>query len=341
MSELGIRPVDPFDDATFDVWHDVYLRAERQGREQLATAWTLAELRLQMQQPTRRRRMLGFIGETGGRAVSAGFVSLPMLDRLTHAEVAVHTLPGEERHGFATAMLAFLEKVARAEGRTVLSGETCWAYDLGPTGAGSAGLEIALRHGYQLGLGDVVRALPLPVADALLEELASEAAAYHEGYTLRSFVDRVPDELVQGWAELDASLMTEAPTGDMEREPEAVDIEALREGEELRRRQGRTKYSTVALDAEGAVVAYTDLVTTVHEPGRVYQWGTLVRRADRGHRLGMAVKVANLRLLQREAVGAERVITWNAEVNTHMIGVNERLGFVPVERAGELQKRLG
>ena len=247
MSELETRQVDPFDDATFDAWHDVYFRAERQGREELATAWTLAELRLQMQQPTRRRRTLGFLGEAGGRAVSAGFLSLPMLDRLTHAEVAVHTVPGAERHGYATDMLAVVEEAARAEGRSVLSGETSWAYDLGPSGHGSPGLEFALRHGYQLALGDVVRALPLPVPDALLDELATEAAAYHEGYTLRSFVDRVPDDLVQGWAELDASLMTEAPTGDMDREAETVDIEAVREGEELRRLQGRTKYSTCLL----------------------------------------------------------------------------------------------
>ena len=48
------------------------------------------------------------------------------------------------------------------------------------------------------------------------------------------------------------------------------------------------------------MVAYTDIATTVHEPGRAYQWGTLVRGDARGHRLGLAVKVANLRLLQRE-----------------------------------------
>ncbi len=47
-----------------------------------------------------------------------------------------------------------------------------------------------------------------------------------------------------------------------------------------------------------------------------------------------------LALLQRESPFTRRVLTWNAEVNGHMIGVNERLGFVPVERSGEFQKRL-
>jgi RimJ/RimL family protein N-acetyltransferase len=81
-------------------------------------------------------------------------------------------------------------------------------------------------------------------------------------------------------------------------------------------------------------------VTTVHEPSRAYQWGTLVRPAHRGHRLGMAVKVANLRQLQEAVPGVDHVITWNAESNARMVAVNDRLGFVPTERMGEFQKRL-
>jgi hypothetical protein len=54
----------------------------------------------------------------------------------------------------------------------------------------------------------------------------------------------------------------------------------------------------------------------------------------------MAVKIANLCLVQREQPGLERLITYNAEVNAHMVGVNDRLGFVPVARLGEFQKRL-
>jgi GNAT superfamily N-acetyltransferase len=136
------------------------------------------------------------------------------------------------------------------------------------------------------------------------------------------------------------SLSTEAPTGDLDLEPEAITVEAHREAEEVVRRQGRSKYNTVALDRDGEVVAYSDLATTIHEPGRAYQWGTLVRRDHRGHRLGMAVKLANLRLLQQERPDIDRVITWNAESNTHMVQVNEQLGFRAVARLGEFQKRL-
>ncbi|GEP35938.1 hypothetical protein NSZ01_37060 [Nocardioides szechwanensis] len=340
MSELEIRPVDPFDDDTFDAWHDAYERAERHGREDYATPWTLPELRISMQEPSRSRRRLGWVGEIDGEAVTAGFAGMPLLDSLDHAEVAVGTVPEHRRRGYGSAMLAVVEEAVCAEGRTVLNSEAAWAYELGSTGEGSPGLEFALARGYRLGLGDVLRELTLSVSDRLLAELASDAARYHPAYSLRSWVGPIPDDLVHGWAELSSTLMTEAPTGDLEREQEAVDIEALREGEELTRKQGRTKFNTVALDAAGTVVAYTDIATTVHEPGRAYQWGTLVRRDHRGYRLGMAVKVANLALLQRESPFTRRVLTWNAEVNGHMIGVNERLGFVAVERSGEFQKRL-
>jgi hypothetical protein len=88
-------------------------------------------------------------------------------------------------------------------------------------------------------------------------------------------------------------------------------------------------------------VAYTDLAVTVHEPGTAYQWGTLVRRPDRGHRLGLAVKAANLRLLQRESPETTTLVTFNADGNAPMIAVNDLLGFEPTARLGELQRRLG
>ena len=65
-----------------------------------------------------------------------------------------------------------------------------------------------------------------------------------------------------------------------------------------------------------------------------------MRRDARGHRLGLAVKVANLRLLQGSCPELRRLTTYNAEVNARMVDVNDLLGFVPVARLGEFQKRL-
>jgi hypothetical protein len=199
----------------------------------------------------------------------------------------------------------------------------------------------ARRHGYELALGDVQRRLDLPVPDAVLDELAGEAAPHHAGYALRSWAGPLPDDLLAGWAELAATLDTEAPSGDLDLEPGTTDTDAVRDDERRLALQGRTRWHTVALDPDGRVAAYSELITTVHEPHRAYQWGTLVRRADRGHRLGLAVKLANLRQLQAGAPEVDHVITWNAESNAPMVRLNDRLGFVPTERMGEFQKRLG
>jgi hypothetical protein len=64
--------------------------------------------------------------------------------------------------------------------------------------------------------------------------------------------------------------------------------------------------------------------------GRAHQMGTLVRRDHRGHRLGTAVKVANLRALQRNRLDVTAVHTQNAESNPWMVAINQSLGFEPV-----------
>ena len=340
MTHLTIAEVDPFDPAAFDAFYDVYLAAERAAGDDIASPWMREEVRVSLQEPGARRWLGAFAGSVDGRVVAVGQLSTPLLDNLGSAAVAVHVAPELRRRGLGSAMLARVEREARERGRSLIDTEATWGYAAGLEGAGEPGPEFARRRGFALGLGDVKCRLALPVAEELLAGLADEAAARHAGYTLRSWEGPVPDELLESWARLNASLMTEAPTGELEREQESADPAAVRASEALLARQGRRKYSTVAVDARGAVVAYTDVATTVHEPGKAYQWGTLVRRDARGHRLGLAVKVANLRLLRAERPDLTELTTYNAEVNAHMVGVNQRLGYVPVGRLGEFQKRL-
>ena len=136
--------------------------------------------------------------------------------------------------------------------------------------------------------------------------------------------------------------MVEAPTGGLEREPESADVDALRRREELTREPGPHDLQHGRRSTPPARSWRTPTWrSSTHDPDNAFQWGTLVRRADRGHRLGMAVKVASLRLLQRgRGPRPARIHTWNAGVNDHMIAINERLGFRPVERMGEFQKKL-
>ena len=119
----------------------------------------------------------------------------------------------------------------------------------------------------------------------------------------------------------------DAPTGEVEFEEESLTPEEFRRGEQRFAVAGTTRVSTVAVRGDHEVVAYTDLIVKADPAERVQQWGTLVHRDHRGHRLGTAVKVANLRALQARFPDRTEVVTSNAEVNQHMVDINDRLGF--------------
>ena len=337
---MDIEQINPLNRPALAAWHATVVAAETFGRADTATPYQLPEVEAELaaQQDVTR---LVFAGIEGGRTmVAAGRIDMPLTHSRTHAAVAVFVHPDHRRRGHGSRMLEQLVTVARGHGRTLLNAEANWPYDGAVDGSGTAPVEFLRRHGFTFGIGDVMRTMDLPVDEAVLERLAAEAAPYHAAYTLRSFVGRVPEELEEGWAALVSRLDVEAPVGQMEREAESADIAELRRKQDVIEAQGRTKFNTVALDASGAVVAYTDLAISRHDPENAFQWGTLVDPAHRGHRLGLAVKVANLRLFQSRPQSATRLRTWNAESNTHMVAVNEALGFRPAERLGEFQKRL-
>jgi GNAT superfamily N-acetyltransferase len=305
-----------------------------------AVVWTREESRSELQQSSTVVDRRAFLLREGAAVVGSASLALPRKDNTHTAHLAISVPPEHRRRGVGTAALAFLEAEAAASGRHVAQGDASWSYDLGADGAGSPGREFARRHGYALALGDVQSRLDLPLDPALLDRVEAGIASAVVGYDIRSWVGPVPDEIVEGWAILDASVETEAPSGDLDIEASRPDVAGIRESEELLARQHRTSFGSVARTPNGEIAAYTQLVVS-RDDGNAYQWGTLVRAADRGHRLGTAVKLANLRMLACEAPHTNAVYTYNAESNAHMLAVNTLLGFRPSERMGELQKRLG
>ena len=338
---LEVREVDPTDDATIDAWHAAYLAAEVHEVGPVATPWRLEEVRARLLAGDgRRERTRAYVGLRDGVVVASGMLVLPLLANLRRTEVRVHVHPDARRAGAGTAMLTDLETRAREAGRTLAFTDCTWAWSAGSDGAGRPGPEFARRHGYALALSDVMRVLDLPVPTDRLAALADEAAPHHAAYDVRAWLGPVPDDLVAGWVALESTIETEAPTGGLDVEPQAADVEAFRESEAMLAQQGRTKINAVAVTGAGEVVAYSDVAVTLHEPERAYQWGTLVRRDHRGHRLGLALKLATLRLLQDGWPGVRQVVTYNAEVNGPMVAVNEAMGYRPVARLGEFQKHL-
>ncbi len=336
---MEIRPLDASDPAEMAAWHATYHAAHVFGLTH-PSPWMLEEMRAEFLGERTGERTEPFAGYGDGRLVTAGLVELPQLDNLTVARVDVATHPQARRRGHGTAMLEHLTTVAVRQGRGLLNAEAAWDHDAAPDGAGTPGAEFLTRHGFAFSLGDVKRILDLPVDDTVLADLEQRTAPAHGDYTLRHFVGPVPEDLLDGFGALVGSLVTEAPTGDLDVEPEVFDAARIRADERVFEASGRRKYTTVAVAPDGQPVAYSELAVPTYDPERVYQWGTLVRREHRGHRLGLATKVHNLRRFQAQETGRRAVHTWNAEVNRHMIAVNETLGFRPAGRLGEFQKRL-
>ena len=336
---LDIVPLDAADAATMAAWHACYDAAQVFGT-QYPMSWMLEEMRAQFLADTPGERMLGFCGYVDGLLVSTGTCTLPLMDNLHLAHVEVCTHPEQRHRGHGSAMLDHLTTLARRHGRRTLAAEASTPYDGPADGSGHPHADFLLHRGFSWALGDVLRVLDLPVEESLLHRLADDAAPHHRDYRIRQFKGPVPDDVIDSFGTLIGSLMTEAPTGSLDVETEVFDAARIRADERVFAASGRTKYTTVAVAPDGAVAAYSELVVPSYEPGRVYQWGTLARPDHRGHRLGQASKARNLLWLQAEHPQPALLVTYNAEVNTRMIGVNELLGFRPVGRLGEYQKQL-
>ena len=341
MKPLTISPLDASKDEDLRAWHATYFEATVHGREH-STPWMLEEVRAELRAENPGTKALAWGGYVDGQVAVTGTLYLPLKDNLKQAWLDVATSPALRNRGFGSAMLEHLTTTAATEhGRSIFSTGAAYPYDAPTDGSGQPNVEFLVHRGFAFGLGDVQRALDLPVDSALLQRLVDEAAPHHGDYEIRQFRGPVPGDIIDSFGDLIGSLMTEAPQGEMEIEREIFDPERIRADELVFKESGRTKYTTVAIAKDGTVAAYSELVVPRFDPGRVYQWGTLALREHRGHRLGQATKARNLLWLQEERPDLKVLTTYNAEVNAHMIAVNDAMGFRPVERLGEFQRKLG
>ena len=292
-------------------------------------------------------RLVYLGGWLDGRLVARGYVELSRREALHIAGVDVLVLPEARRRGVGTAVWRAIEDVLDADGRTTVQ---AWVDHRpadgpvleAPTGFGSVPLDAAeVRFLAALGfrLEQVERMSELRLDDALehLERLRADALPHARGYAIRTWTGRTPPELLEQLAVLHQRMSTDAPVAGLDHEEEAWDAGRVERIEEVEERRGRDMLRAVAIhEATGALVAFTTLV--VASPERpAYQHDTLVHGEHRGHRLGMLVKVANLLALAERIPRGVRVMTWNAEENRPMLGVNESLGFRAIGYEGAWQ----
>lgn len=293
-----IEPLDPTGEPQFAEFHAVYLAAHTEEWDRPHGA---NELRVELLGDSGFRQTVGFVGrDDAGAAVAVGTVEFTLKDNLDLGFLQIYVAPDRRREGHGTAMESYIADVARERGRTSLMGEAHW--DLGRAGSGHTAFAEAL--GYHLDIADGHRVLDLP---ATLPE-----APARDGYTLHDWRGRTPDEWIDQYAEMAAVFVQEAPSGDHPIENEFYDAARVRADDQRLIDQGRVIQVVAAVSPEGELAGHTQLMFAGADPDDVYQWGTLVLPAHRGHGLGLSLKVRAMEAAAELLEGRRYVHTGNA-----------------------------
>ncbi len=337
---MEVRRIDPEDDAGLAESSDVLRASDRDMWPDVA-GFTLRDIRAfaRFRGTTRRYELLA-AAEPGGPILGVGLVERSLRDNLHAMEVTVAVHPSQRRRGVGTALVEAMGERATADGRQVLNS----IVDV-PTAvaADHPSRAFAAKVGFVPTLAGNLRHLALPVDPTRLDSLRAIVAGARDAgdYRTLTFDAPWPAEFVDDECELLRRMSTDEPAGDSAREEEFWDAERLREHEELRVARGTSKLVAVVQHLPSSrLVAMSELLLAHDTPDQAWQLITVVHPAHRGHRLGLAVKIANLDALTARGPAVRLIVTGNAAVNAPMIAVNDMLGFEVVGEGMFWQKNL-
>ena len=273
---------------------------------------------------------------------------------LSHVDVMVR--PARRREGAGTVLLTGLTEALADDGRSTLIAFVGAGAEpepgpgalQAPTGNGRVAVDapssrFAAARGWALEQVERHSVLVVPGDLAPFAALRDEAlATAGSEYRLHTWHDEIPDRWLDAMALLFSRMVTDAPQGALAYEPEPWDAERVRRW--LRWTVvDREEHVTIAVAEHvptGVLAAHTELAYGRPDEPYAFQQATLVRADHRGHRLGMAVKAANVLFTREHQPALRRIHTDNAEENGPMLAINVALGFAPTGVYAAWQKRL-
>jgi GNAT superfamily N-acetyltransferase len=295
--------------------------------------------------------MAGLVAKVGGRVVGRGNLSLPV--DAGECWTAVSVLPDFRGRGIGSALYERLERMALSAGRRTVQTHVTFPASVGgdtiaaPTGFGSVPLDLAstrflLRYGFSLEQVGCLSSIHLPVDTDVVAPLLAESVVASVGYRTLTWQGRSPEEWLDAIAVMRTRMSTDTPNAGIEQTEDVWTAERVRSVEDLESESPRVWLTTVAQhEATGQLAGYTELDVPAESDRPVEQGDTLVLQDHRGHRLGMLLKLTNLRELASRFPDSTVVETMNAEDNRHMLDVNEAIGFLPVGYAARWKKHVG
>ncbi len=334
LVELAL--VAPTGPATLEEWFAPLSAADKAAWPE-EPGWLFHERIALLHQPGLRSHVLG-VARVGSAIAGCFQVRMPLKENLDSADLEVWVDPVWRRRGVGRLLLSVAEDAARAHGRTSLSGTS-----EAPLGSPERPRQerFARAAGYEPAFEEARRALDLPVDAGRLDALDEEASELSSGYRLVGWTGPCPAEWEAARLEFARAMSTDAPHGEVELEPEQWDVERLRHFEQVTEAMDRDTLATAAVAPTGRLAGFTEIGIPRQARSVAYQFDTIVLHPHRGHRLGLRMKVANVRRLQEQSPMTRRVVTSNATSNGPMVRVNERLGFHLVGTGTVWQKRIG
>jgi GNAT superfamily N-acetyltransferase len=324
---MEVWPLDPADEDALAAWHAV-LHAVEQDDWPDRTGYSLRDVRAFAQHRGASRRIVQLAaGERGGRIVGVGVMDVPLRDNLHSAEVIVGVHPEHRRQGAGRAIVTRMAELAAAEGRRSLNGIVDVPVAVAETHPGAP---FARSVGFEATLPGNSRYLRVPLDPNRADELRAvvRGARDADAYRTLTWVAPWPADFVEDHCELQRRMSTDEPPGDGDKEEEVWDRQRINEEDELLEARGVWKLTAVAQHVgSGRLVAFSELLMAPDAPAEAWQLATIVHPDHRGHRLGLAVKMANVDALADEAPEVRRIMTGNASVNAPMIAVNDMMGF--------------
>ncbi len=274
-----------------------------------------------------------WLGLRDGLPVGCYLLELPETENKTIGFARPVVPPSLRRQGLGTELLEHCKQRALAHGRKTLAADII---------QGSAAAQFSAACGATEGsVASIRRILKLddPDLPARLVPLRELAAAKSAGYRLTCWSGRTPDDLIPGLVEVEKAL-ADAPI-DAGVEHPVYDESRLRREEENAAANGVRRHYAAAMSADtGAMAAYSGIAVDTACKERAFQMLTGVTRLHRGHRLGLATKLAMLDYLAVQEPDVLTIITNNAELNEHMVAINEAMGFEISDRLGTWQLDL-
>jgi GNAT superfamily N-acetyltransferase len=332
MAELTFTEIAPDDQAALATWYDLRSAAnavDLPGDPGLSLRAHNAMLR----HPWPGEAPRAFLVHCDNQPVGWYRLGLSTTENLDTAPTEIEVVPDVRGRGIGRAILDETIRQARELGRTRMVLEAV---------TDSPGASLLASAGARAVLADTQRRLDLTaIDDAAYDAMLKDTREHSSGYALVQWVGDTPDAHVPAFGALQSRMTTDAPFDDLAWEQEVFDADRIRGRDAVKMARGMRTYSSAARhDASGTLVGVSTLVVYDGVDDAANQWETIVLPEHRGHRLGMLLKIENLRHLQRHESVVTRIDTWNADSNAPMLAVNVAMGFTPVRRWDEWELTL-